>query len=130
MNNIDKIKAEIQRLKNQLVRGASASQVVMETHCKDEAYDEILSFIDSLPEEQEPKIVTREMNVKESKEYLELHGYFCSKQLELIQRSWYLEGYHDATFKMEPMWTVEACKGGPKIEKNPRYGEPLKKKEV
>ena len=51
MNNIDKIKQEIQRLKSQLVRGASASQVVMETNCKDEAYDEVLSFINSLPEE-------------------------------------------------------------------------------
>jgi len=125
MDTIKRIVDKIQRLKSQLIRGTCASQVAMETRCKDEAYDEILSFIDSLPKEHKQKVVKREMNVEEAKEYLELHGYFCTKQLKLIQRSWYLEGYDDARNGMEPMWTVKACKGGPKVEKNPRYVEPL-----
>lgn len=45
--------------------------------------------------------------------------------IELIQRSWYMEGYHDSKFGMEPMWTVKAQKGGPVFERNPRYGEKL-----
>ena len=44
----DRITAEIERLKGQLVRGACASQVSMETNCKVEAYNEVLSFLDTL----------------------------------------------------------------------------------
>ena len=47
----EKLIAEIERLKSQLVRGACASQIVMETACKEEAYNEVLAFIDSLPAE-------------------------------------------------------------------------------
>lgn len=46
--------------------------------------------------------------------------------IELIQRSWYLEGYDDRKNGMEPMWTVKAQEGGPVFEKNPKYGEPLR----
>ena len=45
--------------------------------------------------------------------------------IELIQRSWYMEGYHDGEFNMEPKWTVKAKKGGPRYEENPRYGQSL-----
>lgn len=45
------IRAEIERLKGQLIRGACAAQIEMETNCKDEAYNEVLSFLDTLPEE-------------------------------------------------------------------------------
>ena len=48
----EKLIAEITRLKGQLIRGACASQIVMETNCKDEAYDEVLAFITSLQQEQ------------------------------------------------------------------------------
>lgn len=41
------IRAEIERLKEQLIRGACAAQIEMETDCKDEAYNEILSFLDT-----------------------------------------------------------------------------------
>ena len=51
MTQIEQIKAEIERLKSQLVRGACASQIAMETNCKEEAYNEVLAFIDSLPAE-------------------------------------------------------------------------------
>lgn len=42
----DRITAEIERLKGQLVRGACASQVSMETNCKVEAYNEVLSILE------------------------------------------------------------------------------------
>jgi len=45
--------------------------------------------------------------------------------IELIQRSWYLEGYHDREFLKEPMWCVKAEAGGPKFYKNPNYGKKL-----
>lgn len=44
----DRITAEIERLKGQLIRGACASQVSMETNCKVEAYNEVLSFLDAI----------------------------------------------------------------------------------
>ena len=46
------ILAEIERLKAQLIRGACAAQIEMETNCKDEAYNEIANFINSLPDEE------------------------------------------------------------------------------
>ena len=51
MTQIEQIKAEIERLKSQLVRGACAAGIAMETNCKEEAYNEVLAFIDSLPGE-------------------------------------------------------------------------------
>lgn len=48
---VKQIRQEIERLKRQLIRGACAAQIEMETNCKDEAYNEVLSFIDSLPDE-------------------------------------------------------------------------------
>ncbi len=51
MNTIEKIRAEIERLKGQLIRGACAAQIEMETNCKDKAYNEVLSFLDTLEEE-------------------------------------------------------------------------------
>ena len=55
MDKIEKIRQEIERLKSQLVRGACAAQTCMETSCKEEAYNEVLAFIDSI--EDEPKNV-------------------------------------------------------------------------
>ena len=45
--------------------------------------------------------------------------------IELIQRSWYMEGYHDGKFKQEPKWILKTGEGGPTHELNPRYGQPL-----
>lgn len=50
--NAEKLKAEIERLKGQLIRGACASQIEMETNCKDEAYNEVLTLLDSIQQEQ------------------------------------------------------------------------------
>ena len=52
MTIIEQIKAEIERLKGQLIRGACAAQIEMETNCKEEAYDEILSFLSTLESEK------------------------------------------------------------------------------
>lgn len=48
--------------------------------------------------------------------------------IELIQRSWYIEGYHDREFGQEPKWIIRPGKGGPKYEKNEKYGQPLEQK--
>lgn len=48
MTEKDLIKNHILKLKSELVRGSCASQVAMETNCKEEAYDEILKFIEFL----------------------------------------------------------------------------------
>lgn len=53
----EKLTAEIERLKGQLIYGACAAQIEMETNCKDEAYNEVLSFITSLQQEQETKFI-------------------------------------------------------------------------
>ena len=45
--------------------------------------------------------------------------------LELIKQSWYTEGYTDGKFKREPMWNLKTGKGGPRYEKNEKYGQPL-----
>lgn len=39
---------EIEKLKGQLLKGACSSQISMQTHCKEEAYDEVLSFLNTL----------------------------------------------------------------------------------
>ncbi len=50
MDKIERIKAEIERLRKLLPWGGSAAQLAMECNCKDEAYSEILAFINSLEE--------------------------------------------------------------------------------
>lgn len=45
--------------------------------------------------------------------------------IELIQRSWYMEGYNDRKFGNEPKWIIKTGEGGPRHELNPRYGQPL-----
>ena len=45
--------------------------------------------------------------------------------IELIQRSWYMEGYNDRKFGKEPKWVIKTGDGGPKYEENPKYGQML-----
>ena len=49
--------------------------------------------------------------------------------IELIQRSWYMEGYHDREFGKEPKWIIKTGEGGPEYELNPKYGQPLAKEQ-
>lgn len=44
----DKLKSKIEGLKSNLIHGACSSQIAMETSCKEEAYNEVLSILDSL----------------------------------------------------------------------------------
>lgn len=66
---IEKIRAEIERLKKQLVRGACAAQIQMETSCKDEAYNEVLSVLDTLQEQpvEAEKIIRLIISILEDK---------------------------------------------------------------
>ena len=48
MTDKEKIRNEVEKLKAQLIRGACASQIAMETRCKEEAYNEVLAILDSL----------------------------------------------------------------------------------
>jgi len=45
--------------------------------------------------------------------------------IELIQRSWYMEGYDDRKFGKEPKWVIKTGDGDPKYEENPKYGQML-----
>ena len=67
--------AEIERLKDQLLYGACSSQISMQTRCKEEAYNEVLSFLDTL----EVKEVDLE---KEIKEQIDKYYEICNKKLE------------------------------------------------
>lgn len=46
-----KIRQEVEKLKSNLIHGACASQIAMETRCKEEAYNEVLAILDSVQEE-------------------------------------------------------------------------------
>lgn len=66
MNTIAKIRAEIERLKGQLIRGACAAQIEMETNCKDEAYNELLSFLSNLESEKPKSTDLEELGYEET----------------------------------------------------------------
>ena len=48
---VQKIREEIAILKSNLIHGACASQIAMETRCKEEAYNEVLAILDTTQEE-------------------------------------------------------------------------------
>lgn len=79
----EKLKTEITRLKGQLIRGACASQIVMETNCKDEAYNEVLAIITSLQQEQ-PEVDLEKEIQKHIKECLDIK--FPTTDIELIKK--------------------------------------------
>ena len=56
---VDKIRKHIYAQKAKLIRGACAAQVAMETACKEEAYDEILAYIDKLEKREGPSAMER-----------------------------------------------------------------------
>lgn len=51
IDKVQKIREEVERLKSNLIHGACASQIAMETRCKEEAYDEVLAILDTIQEE-------------------------------------------------------------------------------
>ena len=50
-DKVQKIRNEVEKLKSQLLRGACSSQIAMETRCKEEAYNEVLSVLDTMQKE-------------------------------------------------------------------------------
>ena len=50
-NKVQKIREEVEKLKSNLIHGACASQIAMETRCKEEAYNEVLAILDTMQEE-------------------------------------------------------------------------------
>ena len=47
-DKVQEIREEVVRLKSNLIHGACASQIAMETRCKEEAYDEVLAILDTM----------------------------------------------------------------------------------
>ena len=82
----EKLIAEIERLKGLLTHGACAAQIEMETNCKDEAYNEVLSFIAYLQQEQ-PEYVRKDAVVSIIKDYLEnwLDSYRIERLIDKIE---------------------------------------------
>lgn len=93
MTIIETIRAEIERLKGQLIRGACASQVQLETTCKEEAYNEVLAILDTLKEKSE--IPT---NLEEAAENISM----TREQFDAANKHWYNEGKKDGA-----MWQRE-----------------------
>ena len=53
-----------------------------------------------------------------------------NSNIELIQKSWYMEGYHDCEFGYEPRWIIKTGEGGPRYEENPKYGQHIEEKSM
>ena len=82
------------------------------------------AIIELLKEVEEDETYTGRQHIPEMLAYLEKQKE-QKPNIELIQRSWYMEGYHDREFGKEPMWIIKTEEGGPKHELNPKYGQPL-----
>lgn len=83
MNKVEKIKGEIERLKESLPWGSCASQISMECNCKNEAYNEVLSYIDSLSDTE------KDFGIKESVIP------FGASDSELMEATCFIpQGYH------------------------------------
>ena len=51
-----------------------------------------------------------------------------NSNIKLLQKSWYTEGYYDREFNNEPKWIIKTGEGGPRYEKNPKYGQHIEEK--
>ena len=121
----------------------------------EECYDAWIAYLEKQKEHPKEELVYRlnglmqdyikEGKDEEEKEHrfkcyqlfwdaLEDANFFEQKEqkpnIKLIQRSWYMEGYHDREFGQEPKWIIKTGEGGPKYEKNEKYGQPLEQKPV
>lgn len=76
IDKVQKIREEVERLKSQLLRGACSSQIAMETRCKEDAYNDVLTILDSMQEES----VSEELE-NQSKKYSD--SWYCSSLKEL-----------------------------------------------
>ena len=69
-DKVQKIREEVVRLKSNLIHGACASQIAMETRCKEEAYDEVISLLDSLQKEPVSEFLNTESMIESYKQRL------------------------------------------------------------
>lgn len=56
MTEKEKFRKEVEKLKSNLIHGACSSQISMETLCKEEAYNEVLSILNTMQEEPVRKV--------------------------------------------------------------------------
>ena len=119
--------SEDEKIRKALIRQFDA--ISMETWAGVPKTD-IIAWLEK-QKEQKPSTEETELN---SIAFLEQMGYTCippkeqKPNIELIQRSWYMEGYHDREFSREPKWVIKTGEGGPRYEKNEKYGQPLEQK--
>lgn len=129
MKLIDKsaIVAEIEKLKGLLLKGACASQISMQANCKEEAYNEILSFLDTLEVKDPYEQCIQYSSIKDG---IEAHAEVYSFNIES-------ELFNQLTKEQQALWRKEieqACISGGDagylLAKDPRYKENLEVKEV
>lgn len=58
---VQKIREAVEKLKSQLLRGACSSKVAMETHCKEEAYNEVLAGMEKMKEQMVENAIDAEL---------------------------------------------------------------------
>ena len=113
MDNLEKVKQEIERLKRQLIRGACAAGIAMEMSCKEEAYNEILSFIDSLQDDSKvvkndhfdelDKEIREYINAQKSDVFRDVAYHFANWQKQQDQETIELAEDHAMLAGMEKM---------------------------
>jgi hypothetical protein len=59
---VEEIRAEIEKLKSQLLRGACSSQIAIETRCKEEAYNEVLTLLNTMLDDALSKETKESLN--------------------------------------------------------------------
>ena len=96
-------------------------------------YDEMLAYIEKHKEHPTNEEMLRTLRAEYEKGVANTIAKYEREErkpnIELIQRSWYMEGYHDGKFEMEPMWILETDEGGPRYKKNERYEQSLEKEQ-
>lgn len=73
MTDKEKFRKEVEKLKSNLIHGACSSQIAMETRCKEEAYNEVLTILDTMQEEpvsEKKCIFTKDNYIDEDRKVL------------------------------------------------------------
>lgn len=95
-NKIQKIREGIEKLKSNLIHGACSSQVAMENHCKEEAYNEVLAILDSMQEEPVSGLDNGDMPIERWKQAVEAasnqRNYRSSKGLTETRDDYFVDG--------------------------------------
>jgi hypothetical protein len=110
-----------------------ASEIEQQKEQKPAEYlskDKVYAIMNKLTELSTSELIP--LNSDEYKKINEITSDVCSlldypieqkPNIELIQKSWYMEGYHDKEFNCEPKWIIKTGEGGPRYEENPKYGQ-------